>query len=87
MSATHKFGVGVDSPLTLRDQGKPGQEARVTSVYLMQDWARGRARGWAQHLSEASFPSPDAMRCSFLRNGLGDRAAILGVFKRVRLDG
>ena len=81
MFTTHKFGVGVDSPLTLRDQGKP-----VTSVYLVQDWARGRARGWAQHLSEAWF-SPDEMWCSFLRNGLGDRAAILGVFKPVRLDG
>ena len=46
------------------------QEARVTSVYLMQDW----------------FPSPDAMWCSFLGNGLGDRAAILGVFKPVRLE-
>jgi len=85
--ATHKFGVGVDSPLTSCDQGKPGQEARVTSVYLVQDWARDRARGWAQHLSEAWFPSPDEMWCSFLRNGLGDRAAILGVFKPVRLDG
>ena len=63
------------------------QEARVTSVYLMQDWARGRARGWAQHRSEAWFPSPDAMWCSFFGNGLGDRAAILGVFKPVRLQG
>ena len=44
----------------------------------MQDWARGRAGGWAQHRSEAWFPSPDAMRCSFLGDGLGDRAAILG---------
>jgi len=41
----------------------------VTSVYMMQDWARGRARGWAQHRSEAWFPSPDAMRCSFLGSG------------------
>ena len=50
----------------------------------MQDWARGRAGGWAQHRPGAWFPSPDAMWCSFLGNGLGDRAAILGVFKPVR---
>jgi len=39
-----------------------------------------------KHRSEAWFPSPDAMRCSFLDNGLGDRAAILGVFKPVCLE-
>ena len=55
-SRKHKFEVGADSPLTSRAQGKFGQEARVTSVYRMQDWARGRARGWAQHRSEAWFP-------------------------------
>ena len=65
------------------------RSARDISVhvgYLMQDWSRGRARGWAQHRSEAWFPSPDAMCCSFLANGLGDRAAILGVFKPVCLE-
>ena len=70
-NSKHKFEVGADhysadSPLTSRDHGKLWQEARVTSVYLMQDWARGRARGWIQHRSEAWFPSPDAMCCSFL---------------------
>jgi len=50
----------------------------------MQDWARGRARGWAEHRSEAWFPSPDAMWCRCC--GLGDRAAILEVFKPVRLE-
>ena len=77
---------GADSSLTSCAHWKFGQEARVTSVYLMQDWARGSARGWAQHRSEAWFPSPDAMRCSFLGNGLRDGAAILGVFKPVRLE-
>jgi len=83
-SRKHKFEVGADSPLR---SGAHGQEAHVTSVYLMQDWARGRARGWAQHRSEAWLPSPDAMRCSFLGNGLVDRAAILGVFKPVHVEG
>jgi len=32
-----------------------------------------------------TFPSPDAMWCSFIINGLSDRAAILEVFKPVRL--
>ena len=45
------------------------------------------ARGWAPHRSEAWFPSPDTMWCSFLGNGLGDQAAILGVFKPVILEG
>jgi len=60
-----------------------GQEARVTSVYLMQDWARG----WAQHRSEAWLPSQDAMLCSVLGDGLGDRAVILEVFKPVHMGG
>ena len=75
-----------DSPLTSCADGKPGQEAHVTSVYLMQDWARDRAGGWAQHRSEAWFPSADAMWRSFVGNGLGDRAAILGVFEPVCLE-
>ena len=34
------------------------------------------------------FPKAErAIRCSFLGNGLGDRAAILEVFKPVRLEG
>jgi len=71
-SRKHKFAVGVDSPL--RRSKEFGQEARVTTVYLMQDWARGRAwgraRGWTQHRSEAWFPSRtrDAMLLIRQRN-------------------
>jgi len=35
---------------------------------------------------EAWFHSPDTMRCSFLGNGLGDRAVILVIFKPVCLQ-
>ena len=62
-------------------------------MYLMQDWAGGSAQHPRNDMhkkyvdrSEAWFPSPDAMWCSFLGNGLGDRAAILGIFKPVCLD-
>ena len=69
----------------MRSREAWARTAHDVNVYLMQDWAGG----WAQHprndrhknvdRSEALFPGPDAMRCSFLCNGLGDWAVITRV--------
>jgi len=85
----NKIGVGADSPLTSCVHGKPGQEARVTSVYLMQDWTRGSAQH--PHNDRWTVPRRGSLariRCGapFLGNGLGDRAQILGIFKPVCLE-
>jgi len=53
----------IDTPASRGLHGKLGQEARVTSVCRMQDWARGRARGWTQHRSEAWFPIVEIFNC------------------------
>jgi len=53
----------IDTPASRGLHGKLGQEASVTSVYRMQDWARGRARGWTQHRSEEWFPIVEIFNC------------------------
>jgi len=60
----------------------------VTNRYV-PDTGLGQSESEAGHSTapRSGFRSPDAMRCSFLGNGLGDWAVILGVFKPVRLEG
>jgi len=84
----HKFAVGVDSPL--RRSREFGQEARVTSVYLMRigPEAEPGAEPEAGHSTAPRRGSlaERAMRCSLLGSGICEQAAILGVFKPVCLE-
>ena len=88
-SRKHKFAVGVDSPL--RRSKEFGQEARVTSVYLMRTGpeAEPEAEPEAGHSTAPRRGSlaERAMRCSLLGSGIGEQAVILGVFKPVCLEG
>ena len=62
----------------------------MTSVYLMRigPEAEPEAEPEAGHSTAPMRGSlaERAMRCSFLGRGIGDRAAILGVFKPVSRD-